>query len=145
MGVNSMNHKFKYLANKIGAIVIFIIFYLFVGYLQEIVSRDLPFGIWGLNTMALIINITFGAIIGWFLLDDIKFKLNKCKNITTICILIFFSLYQYFYYAPIISEYLSFKFFNAVKYPQLVLGIYLIFYLKRIIKTRELKKLFYVR
>ncbi|QHI73613.1 hypothetical protein [Aminipila terrae] len=132
-----MNHKFPYyLINKIFSIVIFIIFYLFVVYLQEKINEYLPFGMWGLNTIGLIINLTFGVIIGWFLLDDIKLKLNKHQNIATICILIFLSLYQYFFYAPILNKYLSFELFYAVKYPQLILGAYLVLYLKKFFKEK---------
>ncbi|MHC1723565.1 MAG: hypothetical protein AB9836_10215 [Aminipila sp.] len=136
-----MNHKFQpYLINKIGSIVIFIILYLFVGYLQEINNKYLPFNGWEQMAIGLIINLIFGIIMGWFLLDDIKFKLNKYKNMATISILILLSLYQYFYYCPIIGRYLSSNFFNAAKYPQLILGIYLIFYLQRIFKIRKHKK-----
>lgn len=107
---------------------------------MEKINIYLPFGMLGLNTITLLVNLLSGMLMGWFLLDEIKLKINRCQNIVTICILLLLSLYQYFYYMPIMGNLVSPEFFYAVKYPQLLLGIYLILYLQRILKSSQLMK-----
>ena len=68
---NKYQYKY-YLINKTLSIVIFIIFYLFVQFIMEKINIYVPFEMWGLNTITLLVNLLSGMLMGWFLLDEIK-------------------------------------------------------------------------
>lgn len=117
----------KYLIIKLCSLISFFIFHYAISSYHNQFKASMSFSYWYIFILAIVINVSYGELIGCFFYYDIKIYTSKRINvIITITILTVLSVYQLLYFAPFWGNFLCPFFLPASKYFQWSLVFYLL-------------------